>query len=136
MQRLIKDIRNELENCSARSAWDRGVRDFAVDMFEKYLERRNLSIWDGSVRIGKITEEDLLDGAKNWSRYSRDGNYLVYDQDICRALCSQRDQKRTQDGKFPPNDKEDWIDFQARALQQAAQKVMKAVNRRGKGEKK
>lgn len=133
MQRLIRDIRNELDNRSARSAWDRGVRDFAVDMLESYLERRNLCIWDGLVRMGKITEEDLLDGAKDWSQYSRDGNYLIYNQDICRALCNQRDQKRTQDGKLPPNDQEDWLDFQARALQQAAQMVMKAVNRRGKG---
>lgn len=133
MQRLIRDIRNELDNHFARSAWDRGVRDFAVDMLNSYLERRNLSIWDEQTRIGRITEEDLLDGAKNWNQYSHDGNYLIYNQDICRALCNQRDQKRTQDGKLPPNDQEDWLDFQARALRQAAQMVVEAVNRREKG---
>ena len=109
MQKLIIDIRRKIENRSARTYWDRGVRDFAVDMFNEYLERKSLGLWDPRIRIGKITEEDLLNGAKNWSQYSRDGNYLIYDSDICKALCGPREQKRTKTGTLPPNDREDWM---------------------------
>ena len=77
-------------------------------------------------------KEDLLNGAKNWSQYSRDGNYLIYDSDICKALCGPREQKRTKTGTLPPNDREDWMDMQARALQQAAAILMDEVNRRTK----
>ena len=132
MQKLIIDIRRKIENRSARTYWDRGVRDFAVDMFNEYLERKSLGLWDPRIRIGKITEEDLLNGEKNWSQYSRDGNYLIYDSDICKALCGPREQKRTKTGTLPPNDREDWMDMQARALQQAAAILMDEVNRRTK----
>ena len=130
MQRLIIDIRNELDASHGKSAWKFGVHCYAVDMFAEYVERRGLNLWDETIRIGKITEEDLLNGAKDWKQYSHDGNARIYDSDICQRLCSQREQKRTQYGKLPPNDHEDWLDVQARALQEAACLVIKAVNRR------
>ncbi len=129
MQRIIIDIIDGFDNKPGRSAWIRGVYCLAADMFSSYIERKGLNIWDSAARIGKITERDLLDGAKNWKQQSRDGNYLVYNQDICRLLCNEWDQRRTCDGKLPPNDYEDWSDFQARALEQAARVVMAAVNR-------
>ena len=134
MQQLIRDIQNETDAIPGRCAWTFGVHCYAVDMFSEYIGRMGLDIWDESAGIGKITEEDLLDGAKDWLQYSRDGNSLVYNKDICCRLCNRRDQERTQDGKLPPDDHEDWLDFQAGALQQAAQIVIKAVNRRGKAE--
>lgn len=134
MQRRIKDIRNELEGRYARSAWDRGVKDFAVDMFDNYIERREIGkkdfFYDDTVRIGKITEADLLNGAKNWSQYSHGGCALIYDSDICEALCNQSEKRKTRGGKLPPNDSEGWLDVQARALKQAALIVIEAVNRR------
>ena len=132
MQRLIRDIRNEIDSTPGRSAWAFGVRCYAVDLLSEYVERRGLTIWAEIARIGKITEEDLLNGAKDWRQYSRDGNSLIFNKDICLRLCNQREQKKTCEGKLPPNDSEDWLDFQAKALQQAAKIVMSAVNRRRK----
>lgn len=130
MQRLISDIRNEIENYPSRTSWERGVRSFAVDIFDKYIEQLKLNLWDDRVRIGKITEESMLNGAKNWNQYSRDGNYLIYNRDICRSLYNKKEQKRTKCGELPPNDHEDWLDVQGKALQQAAQIVMRIANRR------
>lgn len=144
MQRKIIDIRRELRGPKARgdyspeklrqfyrkSAWDRGVCDYAESLFDDYLERRDLLGQDEELRIGKITEKDLLNGATNWKQYSHGGCSLIYDEDICKALCSPKEQKRTHNGELPPNDREDWLDVQARALQQAAMIVVNAVNRR------
>lgn len=144
MQRSITDIRQELQGPRERenytpdmlnkfrrkSAWDRGVCDYAEQLFDDYLERRDLLNCDGSIRIGKITEADLLNGAESWEDYSYGGCSLIYDSDVCEALCSPSERKRTRDGELPPNSRENWLDVQARALRQAASKVIKAVNRR------
>lgn len=145
MQRKISDIRAELQGEKARgnytpeqmrkfyrkSAWHRGVCDYAEWLFDDYLDRHELSGVDEEiVRIGKITEKDLLNGASSWEQYSRGGCALVYDEDICKALFSPKDQKRSQNGALPPNDHEDWIDVQTRVLKEAAEKVLAAVNRR------
>lgn len=144
MQRRISDIRKELKGPKARgeytpemlrqfhrkSAWNKGVCNYAEELFDNYLDRRDLLDYDDEARIGKIAEKDLLNGAADWNQYSHGGCSLIYDEDICMALCSPKEQKRTHNGELPPNDKEDWLDVQARALQQAATLVLKAVNRR------
>lgn len=132
--KLIRDILNEIDDAPKRSAWTSGVHSYAVDILSRYIDDRGLNIWDEAAQIGKITEEDLLNGAKDWCQYSRDGHSFIYNKDICHRCCSWENWKRLQDGKLPPNDHEDWLDFQARALQ-AAQIVIKTVNYRRKGEK-
>ena len=67
MQRRIADIKKDISAHSARSAWDKGVKGYAVEMFDDYLDR--LHITDDSVRIGKVAEADLLNGAQNWEQY-------------------------------------------------------------------
>lgn len=67
------------------------------------LDCRGLNIWDEAERIGKITEEDLLNGAKDWRQYSRDGHSLIYNKDICHRCCSWENWEQLQDGKLPPN---------------------------------
>lgn len=68
MQRRIADIKKDISAHSARSAWDKGVKGYAVELFDDYLDR--LHITDDSVRIGKVAEADLLNGAQNWEQYS------------------------------------------------------------------
>ena len=51
MQRRIADIKKDISAHSARSAWDKGVKGYAVELFDDYLDR--LHITDDSVRIGK-----------------------------------------------------------------------------------
>lgn len=127
MQRLIADIRKEIAERPARSAWDKGCREYAVELFGDYVEGRHL---DDSHRVGKITEADLLNGARDWSQYSYGGCALIYDGDICERLCSPSEQKKTRGGEWKPNRNEEWLDVQARALSQAARIVLRIVNRR------
>lgn len=134
MKRLIRDIRDEIDATPGISAWMFGVHCYAVDILSGYINGRGLTIWDEAERIGKITEEDLLNGAKDWRQYSRTGNSLIYNRDICYRLCGRKDLERTREGEFLPNDHEDWLDLQAKALQQAAQIVIKTINCHKEGE--
>lgn len=118
-QKLIATIRQQIINSPAKSAWDRGVLIYALEIFDNYIES------SGDDFNNQITEKDLLIGAKDWCQYSRGGFSLIYDEDICKRLFTQSEQKRT---PRKPNFNEDWIDLQARALYQAAQIVLSIVN--------
>lgn len=107
MQRRIADIKKDISAHSVRSAWDKGVKGYAVELFDDYLDR--LHITDDSVRIGKVAE--------------------VYDGDICERLCTESQKKKTRDGELPLMG-EDWLTVQARALRQAARIVIRYANRR------
>ena len=91
----------------ARSAWQRGVIEYAVDLLDRF---------DGD----KITKEVLLNGAKDWKQYSYGGLSLIYDGDICQRVCTSSEIKRKHNGELRPNSRETWLDVQARALYQAA----------------
>lgn len=127
MQRRIADIKKDISAHSARSAWDKGVKGYAVELFDDYLDR--LHITDASVRIGKVAEADLLNGAQNWEQYSYGGCAEVYDGDICKRLCTESEKKKTHSGELPLMG-EDWLTVQARALRQAARIVIRYANRR------
>jgi hypothetical protein len=129
MQRRIDDIRRELSARPTRSAWDKGVRSYAAELFNDYIE--GLNITDDSILIGKIEEADLLNGAKDWNQYSWGGCAEIYDSDICERLSTPSEIKKTKNGERRPNVNEEWLDVQARALYQAARLVLGAVNRRG-----
>lgn len=129
MQRRIEEILKEIQERPARSAWDRGVGEYAEELFQEYVSE-HLHITDPTIRIGKITEADLLNGADDWSKYSWGGCALIYDSDICERLCSPSEQKKTRHGERRPNRDEEWLDVQARALYQASRIVLRAVNRR------
>lgn len=127
MQKLVTDIRQKINNHSVRSAWNRGVQYYAEQLFENYIE--NISIDKEIMYIGKITEKDLLDGAKDWYEYSWGGCSLLYNSDICKRLCSPSEQRKTKNGERKPNANEEWLDVQARALYQAARLIISIVNR-------
>lgn len=108
---LIKKI----ESTPARSAWAKGVKDYAV-MIVKLLE------------IEEITSEDiknkvLLNGAESWEQYSYGGCALIYDEDIAKSLCTPSELRKVtrKDGtvRQNANSRESWLDVQARALFQA-----------------
>ena len=103
-----------LENNPARSAWSKGVKEFALDLI------------DGCE--GEITLENLLNGAKDWKQYSEGGCYFVYNEDIAKALCTPSELKRTDNGRLNPNSMETWIDVQSRALGQAWRLIKRAGN--------
>lgn len=126
MQRLIADIQNEIANHPARSAWEKGVRSYAKELFDGFVENHHLS---NDTRIGKITERDLMNGAESWEQFSYGGCAEVYDGDICERLCNPSEQKKTKGGELKLHG-EEWLDLQAKALRQAARIVVRMVNRR------
>ena len=112
-EEIKKAIMDALEKEKARSAWNRGVMRYALELIN-------------TVEIGKeITEKNLLNGAKDWKEYSEGGCALIYDVDICHRLCTPSEIRKTRDGERRPNKQENWLDVQARALYQAAWLIMK-----------
>lgn len=124
VQTAIKTaVVEEIENTSARSAWGKGVRDFAVDLFLQTAENKT------AIEILSITEKDLLDGAEDWEQFSYGGRWLAYDHDIAESLCTPSEFKRKKRGYLPPNSHETWLDIQAQALYQASKLVLRTIRK-------
>ena len=105
------EIMEKLEGLKTRSKWDQGVKEYALELLENLNNNE------------EITEEKLLNGARDWKEYSWGGCSLIYDGDICERLATPSEQKRTRNGELRPNSQEEWLDVQARALYQAAIKI-------------
>lgn len=108
---MTKDkMMNELKarHNKARSAWERGVILYAIDLL------------NGLEESDELTKENLLNGARDRKEYSEGGCSLIYDKYICLRLCAPWEMRRTHYGVLPPNKSETWLDVQARALYQAA----------------
>jgi hypothetical protein len=97
---------------AGRSAWSRGVKEYAVELVESLEDGADLS---NEVMLQKA----LLNGASSWAQYSEGGCALVYNADIAERLCSPSELKRCKGGMLPPNSRETWLDCQSRALWQA-----------------
>ena len=109
---MKKEIMEVLEEEKGRSAWERGVIQYAIEILD-------------CVKGEEITEKVLLNGAKDWKQYSYKGCALICDVDICHRLCTPSEIKKTKDGERRPNKQETWLDVQARALYQAARMILK-----------
>ena len=96
-----------------KSAWDKGVDEYADELRENLRENKL-----------KPTEQNMLNGARDWKQYSYGGMSLIYNEDIARRLSSPSELKRTNNGQNRPNKNEEWLDVQARALYQASRKVL------------
>ncbi len=103
------NITNKLNATKARSAWKKGVKDYALELVE-------------SAEV-ELTPENLkatlLNGAKDWSQYSHGGCAAIYDADIAERLCTPSELKKKKGGDLQPSKRETWLDVQARALFQA-----------------
>lgn len=119
------DILAALEARKDRSAWDKGVTAYAIDLLDQYQERAEFEGREAASR--KELEEWLLNGASTWSEYSWGGWALIYNDDIAKRLCNPSELKRTHNGERRPNNREDWLDVQARALAQAAKRLIRAA---------
>lgn len=118
-----------LKNREDRSAWNRGVTEYALELMEELAE---------SIEIGWRTEDEicnttlirkaLLNGASDWNSFSWGGCSLIYDKDIAERLCTPFELKKTRNGERRPNSREEWLDTQARALYQACNRICKAFN--------
>jgi hypothetical protein len=114
-------IHSTIEAEPARSAWDRGVKEYAHELWNSLTEAIEGGYFDlDDLAAPKLVARALLNGASDWEQYSWGGCALIYNEDIARRLCSPSELKRTRDGERRPNAREEWLDTQARALFQAA----------------
>jgi len=107
-----KELLNVLEARKPRSAWSKGVNNYAIDLIDR-LELEEIP------KDIKELERLLLNGAKDWIEYSWGGCALIYNGDIVKMLCTPSEIKATRNGERKPNKSELWLDVQARALYQA-----------------
>lgn len=120
--KLFDIMRNQINAKRCRSAWDRGVRLYALELIDSMEER---SQWDVEPFPYTLKEcrRWMLNGAADWQQYSEGGCSLCYDVDIAKRLCTPSELKKTDNGRKAPNARESWIDVQTRALYQAAARV-------------
>lgn len=116
----------ELNTRKDRSAWDKGVTEYATELTE------SLDNWDKQPESVAELREMMLNGADDWKAYSWVGSSLIYNQDIAERLCSPSELRRLtrKDGSL--NDSPHGVhllDLQARALYQAANRVAAIANK-------
>lgn len=116
-------VRETIENAALRSAWDKGVKAYALELLDNYEEAVKYADNCGKA-IPRLSESVLLNGAIDWKQYSWGGSSLIYNPDIAERLCSPSELKRCKGGERNPNSREEWLDVQARALFQASRSLM------------
>jgi hypothetical protein len=118
----IEEIRKELEERKDRSAWNKGVTVYALELLEVYEGRADYEGRDAEDR--KEFKEWIKNGADSWEGYSWGGSSLIYNGDIADRLCCPSELKKTRNGERRPNNREEWLDVQARALYQASKRLL------------
>jgi len=111
------NITNKLNATNARSAWGKGVKEYALEM----VESSEIELTPENVKA------TLLNGAKDWSHYSYGGCSSIYDADIAEKLCTPSELKKKKGGDLQPSTQETWLDVQARALLQACNLIIRLL---------
>lgn len=115
---------SELENMKkrfARSAWDKGVYDYAFDILEPLGDE-----------LENVNADTLMNGVNTWTAYSYGGCALICDDDIAKRMCTPSEYKKYLNAG--PNsklsDSDYWLgNVQTRALFQAMAKIRRAYTR-------
>lgn len=113
----INDMRKIISDRRERSAWNKGIKAYALELLDNLTDHIGDEIPDD--HLVTFTRW-LLNGADNWMQYSEGGCALIYNVDIAERLCTASELKQTRNGERNPNSRETWLDVQARALFQAA----------------
>lgn len=124
----IEKLYQSIESEKQRSAWDKGVTKYALELVDQLGEQINGGYFEElDLTESKKVRAALLNGAADWSQYSWGGCSLIYDGDIAERLCCPSELKKTRNGERRPNSREEWLDVQARALFQAANRVCRQI---------
>ena len=123
----IEKLYRSIENEKQRSAWDKGVTRYALELVEQLGEQIGENINPEELLKPRVLRTLLLNGAADWSQYSWGGCSLIYNSDIAERLCCPSELKKNRNGEFRPNSREEWLDVQARALFQAANRVYRHI---------
>ena len=122
------DLLQKVENAKVRSAWNNGVKEYAIELLDDAASNRECEDFSNLQSL----KETILNGASDWMQYSEGGCSLVYNQDIAERLCTPSGLKRTKNGMNNPNSRENWIQCQARALFQAWGLIKRTYNEMNK----
>jgi len=124
----VSAIRDYIRATPARSAWSRGINAYCFELLDELQENITGGWTSPSILATPAAiEAALLNGARDWKQYSHGGAALIFDGDIATRLCTPTELKRTRNGERPPNNRESWLDVQARALFQASQRIKYAA---------
>ena len=131
---IIETATKTVKEHKTRSAWDRGVQAYALELLEELAESIRAGYHDLSdLESAKLLEKALLNGAADWGNYSWGGCSLIYNCDIANRLCTPSELRKVTSGTgsewYPkkPNAREEWLDTQARALYQASRLIADTV---------
>lgn len=119
---ILEEVRKTLMNRKHTSAFDRGITQYALELLDNFEETVKCSHIDET----SINRDILLNGAHDWTEYSYGGCSLIFDSDIAERLCTPSELKKKKGGELQPNSYESWLDVQARALNQACERLLKA----------
>lgn len=118
---LADTIRAELNARHNRSAWNKAVTLYALELLEDV--QWNADNMERLPLDGAELKQWALNGASCWEQYSNGGCSLCYDADIAARVCTPSELKRKHGGTYEPNSRETWLDVQARALYQACNRI-------------
>ena len=118
------DLLQKVENVKVRSAWNKGVKTYAIELLDDAASNRECEEFASLQEL----KETMLNGAKDWMQYSESGCSLIYNADIVERVCSPSELKRTKNGLNDPNSRENWVQVQARALFQAWEMIKRVYN--------
>lgn len=124
----LKEIENALNAEKTRSAWSRGVKAYALEIWETVSEaiRGGYAEFD-DLKSPRMREKLYLYGAPSWEDASWGGCFLICDSSIAERLCNPSELKKTRNGERRLNGREEWLDTQARALHQAARMLDRVI---------
>ena len=121
------DLLKKLNAVKTRSAWDKGVLGYALEIVDTYGEGDIQSV-DDVLNYARDKHESLYSVAK-WQ--SEGGCFEIYDEDIAERLCTPSELRRCthRDGRLRDmaNARESWLDVQTRAVFQAYNRIQAAL---------
>lgn len=126
------EIIEKLDGIKPSSTWRKGVLNYAYDLIENVFEGIKCEYFNPfEVEITDyMVAKYCFNGARNATEYSYGGCALIYDEDIANQLYTLEELIRCNFGRKQPNNRETWLDVQARALFQAAKLLVNIVKGR------
>lgn len=132
----IKAAQAALEARKNRSAWGKGVNVYALELLDDLAEAAEggyIPTDAAELLKPRAMRAAMLNGADDWHAYSWGGSGLICNNDIAARLCCPSELRKTRNGERRPNSREEWLDTQARALSQAANRAFKAYRDAAEG---
>lgn len=125
------DLLQKVESIKVRGAWNNGVKEYAIYLLSDSLADSDYTEINNLEELKAV----ILNGSSDWRQFSYGGLGFVYDEAICRTLCSPSEYRKLhykEGGVKQPNKRETWCDVEARALFQAWEMIKRTYNETNK----